>query len=240
MGYQSAYTRALLGHDRRAEGIKELNEYWDAQRKRAKEEGRKRFVSTVLGIAGSAFGPIGSFIGSTIGTLGTDLLGDAEKSKVSRGKFDGYESDIVNKSLDDYDIAGNIGNVTSIAKSGLMNFMAAGGYSGLKESGGDFMDFATTWGSGADAKMSLSKWIGMDSVEKLDSGIGNIGYLEYLLGVQGTGHAPGVLPDDASILGPNSKDPTTFLKGFGNKKPGLGMIPSDFEEIFKQFREMNK
>jgi len=219
MGYQSAYTRALLGKDTRAEGLKEYKEWEAANRKRAKEEARKKFMGTVLGIAGSAFGPIGGFIGSAIGTLGTDLLGDAEKSKVSSGKFDRYKSDTMNETLDDYDKAGNIDNVKNLAVKALTSFASAGGVEGLRETtenGGDFMEFATTFGSGDEQKMNLVDWMKMSSQDKLAAGEGGLNYFQYMTDKTGEGYAKGVLPEKHDIMGNGisrtleGKDPTSL------------------------------
>jgi len=188
MGYQSSYTKALLGIDVANEAIKERRELVKAESDRKKEEGIKSLAGTILGIAGSAFGPIGSFVGKTIGTLGTDLLMDSEKSHVSKGKFDASVSDEINQELDDYDRDSNIANAMNVAVSGLTSFMMAGGGQGLKETlegGGSVMDFATTFGSGETAKMSLYDWMSKSGAEKAASNIGDISYFEYLLGMDG-------------------------------------------------------
>ena len=190
MGYQGAYAKALLGIDVANESIKERRELEKAKSDREKEEGIKSLAGTVLSIAGSAFGPIGSFVGKTIGTLGVDAIMKSEDSHVSRGKFNTkeFDSDVKNKELDDYDRDSNIAQGINLTVSGLTQFAMAGGTEGLKEVfAGDksFMDFATSYGAGSDAKVSLAKWMKMSGAEKAASGIGNISYFEYLLGMPG-------------------------------------------------------
>jgi len=198
MGYQSAYTKALLGIDVANEAIKERRELVKAKRDRKKEEGIKSLTGTILGIAGSAFGPIGNFVGKTIGTLGTDIVMNSEKSHVSKGKFDASVSDEINQELDDYDRDSNIANAMNVGISALTSFMMAGGPSGLKETlegGGSVMDFATTFGAGETAKMSLYDWMGKSGAEKAASGLTDISYFEYLLGMEKDKAAGNLVPD---------------------------------------------
>ena len=187
MGYQSAYAKARFGVDVANEEIQERRELEEAIRAREKEEGRKALIGTLAKTVGSvAFGPIGGFVGGTIGKLGTDLAMKSEDVKVSGGKFKKYEAGEINRELDDYDKESNISNAIGVATDALTSFMLAGGIEGMKETleaGGNFGEFASTWGSGEDAKMSLAKWMGMSGEEKLAGGIGNIGYLEYILGI---------------------------------------------------------
>ncbi len=188
MGYQSAYTKALLGIDVANESIKERRELEKAQSDREKEEGIKSLAGTILGVAGSAFGPIGGFIGKTIGTLGADLLMDSEQSQVSKGKFRASDSDIINRDLDDFDRDSNIANVINVGVSALSSFAFAGGVEGLKETlegGGSVMDFATSFGAGDEAKKSLFDWMKMSGGEKAAANLSNISYFEYLLGISG-------------------------------------------------------
>jgi len=74
----------------------------------------------------------------------------------------------------------------NVGISALTSFMMAGGPSGLKETlegGGSVMDFATTFGAGETAKMSLYDWMGKSGAEKAASGFTDVSYFEYLLGM---------------------------------------------------------
>jgi len=230
MGYQGAYAKALLGVDVANESIKERRELEKAQSDREKEEGIKSLAGTVLSIAGSAFGPIGSFVGKTIGTLGADALMKSEKSHVSRGKFKAYESDEINKELNDYDRDSNIANAMNIGTSALTSFMMAGGTEGLKETLGadkSFMDFATSWNIGDETKVSLAKWMKMSGAEKAASNIGNVSYFEYLLGMDGKEKGLDIVADK---MKPHSKYNNQFLipdwqksqGGYGDSLLNLG------------------
>ena len=189
MGYQSAFTGALLDVDSRREVLRERRELEKAERAREKEEGRKKLIGAIGGLVGSAFGPIGSFIGSAGGELITDALGKSEQKKVSGGKFNRSEAGEINRALSDYDRESNIANALNIGTKALTSFMMAGGVEGLKETlegGGSLKDFATTWGTGEDAKMSLAKWLGMSGEEKAKQELSNLSYFEYVLGIDPT------------------------------------------------------
>lgn len=194
MGYQSAYAKTLLGIDVAKESMREQRELEEAIEEREKEEGIKAIAGVVGSVVGSAFGPIGQFAGKTIATLGTDFLMDSEASGVAGGKFNKAETDAWNKSLDKYDKEGNIANALNVVKDAGMSFLKAGGVEGLKdtlERGDSVMDFATSFGAGEDAKMSLYKWMNMSGAEKAQSGLTDISYFEYLLGMSGEPDAAG-------------------------------------------------
>lgn len=137
------YEQALLRKDVTNERLSEESELRDAERAREKQSRNQKIWGMIGSIVGGLVGgPAGSFAGKQIGKFGADFLDDAEKTKVSGGKFNMSQSDEVNKQLKDYDKAENIGNVVGIATDAIGAFVMGGGAEAIK--GGESVGSALT------------------------------------------------------------------------------------------------
>lgn len=132
----ATYAQALLAKDVKAEELKERRELRRAERARRRERKNQKIGRLVGQIVGSAFGPAGSAVGGELANLGIDYFGDAEKKKVSEGKFLGSQSRELNRQLRDYDRSANVANVVDIGKAAVSAFAMGGGFEAIKGGAG--------------------------------------------------------------------------------------------------------
>jgi len=138
----ATYAQALLRKDVTAERLKEERELRRAERAREKQGRSQKIWGTIGSIAGLAFGPVGSFVGKQIGKYGADIFNDAEKKKVSEGKFLASQSKDINRQLSQYDKAENISNLVGSVTDLASTFAMGGGFEGIK--GGESITGALT------------------------------------------------------------------------------------------------
>jgi len=129
----ATYAEAMLKKDVTSERLREERELRRAERAREEQSRYQKIAGTIGSIVGLAFGPAGSFVGKQIGKYGADIFSDAEKKKVSEGKFLASESKEINRQLKQYDKSENISNLVGTATDLATAFAMGGGFEAIKE-----------------------------------------------------------------------------------------------------------